>query len=294
MGEKKLSSRKTILAEATHSVVPFTFLDYSKYLEALFQHIKKQVGYTYSDFSYDLGFGATTYVHQIIRRYRSLTNKNAEKIAARLDLTGAEKKYFLNLVKYAHAKSASNRDAAWKEILKIKANEIAAEPDHDVLEYFSQWYHPVVREYLNLPEATADPAIIAKKMVPSLRPEQVRESLELLERLKLVELDLKSGRLRQTSERVSTGHRVKSHAIVNYHLQMINLARDSLANIPGKERDISAMTLSVSPEVCERIKAMIHAFQLQILEEAEKSVAPDKVIQINIQLFPVTKSRKQG
>jgi len=294
MGEKKISSRKSLLAEAAQAVFPSAFIDYSKYLDAIFLHLKKGASYTYSDFSYDLGFGATTYAHQIIRRYRALTNKNAGKIAGKLELTGSEKKYFLNLVKYTHAKNANVRDEAWKEILKIKTEDIAAEPELDILEYFSQWYHPVVREYLILPGANADPTSIAKELIPSLRPEQVRESLELLQRLNLVELDQNSGRLRQTSARVSTGHRVKSHAIVNYHLQMINLARDSLANIPGKERDISAMTLSVSPEVCERIKAMIHAFQLQLFEEAEKSEAPDKVVQINIQLFPVTKSRKQG
>ena len=294
MVAKKLSAKKSLLAQAVEAVKPSSFIDYSKFLDELYLFLKKQDRYTYSDFSYDLGFGATTYIHQIIRKYRSLTSKNAEKIALKIDLTGAEKRYFLNLVKYSNAKSAASRDLAWKEILKIKSSEIVTDPDHDILEYFSQWYHPVVREYLQISECSNDYNVIAKDMVPSLRPEQVRESLELLVRLNLVEIDSETGQYRQTSERVSTGHRVKSHAVVNYHLQMINLARESLANIPGKERDISALTLSVSQESCDRIKAMIHAFQLQILEEAEKAVAPDKVVQINIQMFPVTKTRKQG
>lgn len=294
MVAKKLSSKKSLLAEAADRIRPSSFIDYSKYLEAIFQQLKSHGSYTYHDFSFDLGFGATTYVHQILRRYRALTGKNAEKIVDSLGLTGPEKKYFINLVKYAHARSAADREGAWKEILKIKSNETVAQPEHDILEYFSQWYHPVVREYLQLPDGVVDPAAMAKELIPSLRPEQVRESLELLERLKLIELNQSSGRYQQTSERVSTGHRVKTHAIANYHLQMINLARESLANIPGKERDISALTLSVSAESCERIKAMIHTFQLQLLEEAEKSRSPDKVVQINIQLFPVTKSRKQG
>lgn len=294
MVAKKLASTKSLLAEAADKIKPSAFIDYSKFLDALYQYIKNSQGYTYHDFSYDLGFGATTYAHQIIRRYRSLTPKNAEKITSALDLTGSERKYFLNLVKYAHARSTADRDSSWKEILKIKTNEVAAIPEHDILEYFSQWYHPVVREYLNLPGSDPDPAVMAKELIPSLRPEQVRESLVLLERLNLISVDPESGQYRPTSERVSTGHRVKTHAVVNYHLQMINLARESLANLPGKERDISAMTLSVSAKSFERIKAMIHTFQLQLMEEAEKSTNQDKVIQVNIQLFPVTKSRKQG
>jgi uncharacterized protein (TIGR02147 family) len=294
MGAKNLSARKTILVQASEAVKPTGFVDYSRYLESLFQQIKSQQAYTYLEFSADLGFGETTYVHQIVRRYRSLTMKNAEKIASHLELTGFEKKYFFNLVKYAHSRSAAERDAAWKEILRIKANEVAEEPEQDILEYFSQWYHPVVREYIKIEDGSQEPATVARELVPALRPEQVRESLELLERLKLIETDPETGKYRQTNERVSTGHRVKTLAVMNYHIQMINLAKDSLANVPGKQRDISALTLSVSAESYEKIKAMIHTFQLQLLEEAEKTPDPEKVVQVNIQMFPVSKSRKQG
>lgn len=139
-------------------------------------------------------------------------------MAGKLELTGSEKKYFINLIKYTHARSTADRDAAWKDILKIKGQETAADPGHDILEYFSQWYHGVVREYLSLPGSSCDPAIISKELGPSLRPEQVRESLDLLERLKLVSVDAASGRYQPTAERVSTGHRVKTHAVVNTSL----------------------------------------------------------------------------
>lgn len=294
MGAKNLSPRKSIVIKAAETIKPTGFVDYSRFLEAIFQHAKAQQAYTYLEFSADLGFGETTYLHQIVRRYRSLTMKNAEKIASHLALSGSEKKYFFNLVKYAHTRSAVEREAAWKEMLRIKASEVAEEPEQDVLEYFSQWYHPVVREFLKVEKDEQDPVSVAKELVPTLRPEQVRESLELLERLKLIEVDPNSGRYRQTSERVSTGHRVKTHAVMNYHIQMINLARESLANVPGKQRDISALTLSVSEASYERIKTMIHTFQLQLLEEAEKTADPEKVVQVNIQMFPVSKSRKQG
>lgn len=248
MGERHLKTIKTILSEAVRHHRPTQFIDYCKFLDQIFHYVKDRQKYSYQDFSCDLGFGETTLLHQIVRRYRALTLKNAEKIAGKLDLTGAEKKYFLNLIKYTHARSTADRDAAWKDILKIKGQEMAADPDHDILEYFSQWYHPVVREYLSLPGSSSDPGAIAKDLVPSLRPEQIRESLNLLERLNLVALDAGTGKFHPTAERVSTGQRVKTHAIVNYHIQMINLARDSLANIPGKERDVSALTLSISAE----------------------------------------------
>lgn len=294
MGERNLQITKSVLTEAVSKHRPSQYVDYCKFLDQIFHYIKDRQKYSYQDFSCDLGFGETTFMHQIVRRYRSLTVRNADKIAGKLDLTGSEKKYFINLIRYTHARSTADRDAAWKDILKIKGQETAADPDHDILEYFSQWYHPVVREYLSLPGGSCDPGVIAKELVPSLRPEQIRESLDLLERLKLVAVDAVTGKYQATTERVSTGHRVKTHAVVNYHMQMINLARDSLANIPGKERDISALTLSVSADSFERIRGMIHTFQLQLMEEAEKSGDREKVIQVNIQLFPVTKQVKPG
>lgn len=291
MGARNLVGQESALKQAAAGIRPTGFIDYSRYLDALYLHVKAAQPYNYLEFSADLGFGTTTYMHQIVRRYRSLTIKNAERIAASLELIGNDKKYFFNLVRYAHARSADERDAAWKDILRIKATEVASEPDQDVLAYFSQWYHPVVREYMKV-DGAQTPAEIARSLVPMLRPEQVRESLQLLERLRLIEQNPDDGTYRLTAERVSTGHRVRTLAVMNYHLQMINLARDALVNIPGKERDISALTLSVSAKSYERIRSMIHAFQLQLLEEAEKEPQPERVLQINIQMFPVSKCRK--
>ena len=112
MGERQLYLRKNILFDAVSEHPPSHFIDYSKFLDAVYQYVKNRQKYSYNDFSCDLGFGESTYIHQIVRRYRSLTVKNAEKIAGKLEITGKEKKYLINLVKYSHARSSVDRELA--------------------------------------------------------------------------------------------------------------------------------------------------------------------------------------
>jgi hypothetical protein len=39
---------------------------------------------------------------------------------------------------------------------------------------------------------------------------------------------------------------------------------------------------------------MIHNFQLELLREAESTTDPDRTVQINIQLFPLSKRRAKS
>lgn len=264
------------------------FLDYKLFLEALYKQMKDSApGYSFNKFSEDLGFKASTLMHQIVRGYRPLSEKNAAKIAKALKLEGMEKKFFLALVQYAHAESSQERNEYFEELITLKGKTLPSEPDKDILTYFSEWYHPVIRELIGSDDFQSDPAWIVDKIRPVLKREQVEESLQLLERLNLIARD-ETGRYVQTTSRVSSGHRVKGLALVSYHLQMMEHAKEALQKVSGKRRDVSALTLNVDEESAQRIRALIHAFQLQILDEAEKASKKDQVYQINIQLFPFT------
>jgi uncharacterized protein (TIGR02147 family) len=270
------------------NIAPSAYLDYRLYLAAVYDAVKAQTAsYSYKTFASDLGFGATTVMHQIVRGHRPLTVKAAKDVAAPLGLKGIERRYFLILVEYGNAKLAAKRDELFKRLLELKGETLAEDLDRDVLDYFSAWWHPVVRELVGTPRFQADPEWIAKQIMPRIRPEQARESLALLERLNLVQRDA-SGVLTQTQTRISTGHRVKGMALVGYHREMIDHGREALSRVPAKRRDISAMTVAVDEATAQRLKAMIHAFQLQLLDEAERASGKDQVYQVNIQLFPFT------
>ena len=96
----------------------------------------------------------------------------------------------------------------------------------------------------------------------------------------------------QTQKRISTGHRIKGMALARYHQQMIDLGKQSLTTIAGKKRDISAITLCIDEKTSVKIKSLIHEFQERLLSEAELCEGKDRILQINMQLFPFTKNDK--
>jgi len=80
---------------------------------------------------------------------------------------------------------------------------------------------------------------------------------------------------------------VASLNIINYHKQVSRLAEGAHDISAKEERDISALTLGISEEDFQRIKARIQAFRKEIMDIAMASSEPDRVYQLNFQLFPV-------
>lgn len=280
------------LHRLTQEIRPSSFLDYRLYFSALYEAARREAQakgtkWSWRDFAVLLGFQPTNVMHQIVRGHRPLTPKAAAGIVAELGLKGIEKRFLMTLVEHAGTKSASVRDELFQRLVDLKDQTLPESLDRDTLSYFSEWYHPVIRELVASTDFQADPAWIASKLTPRIRIEQARESLALLERLGLIATG-EDGRFVQTQSRVGTGPRVKGMALASFHKQMIELGKESLTRVDAKRRDVSAVTVCVSEETAQRLKRLIHAFQTQILDEAERSGAGDQVVQLNIQLFPFT------
>ena len=99
----------------------------------------------------------------------------------------------------------------------------------------------------------------------------------------------KHGFWEQSDPILSTGPEVKSLAVADFHREMIKLASEAIERHPPKERDITALTLRVGKESIAEIKKRTAHFRKELLEFALDEDAPDQVIQINIQTFPLTK-----
>ena len=285
---KELQAMK--IEQAVTIIKVSDYLDYKKYFSDLYACMKENnTKYTYLRFAEDLGFNATTAAHQIVRGHRPLSAKNAERVVKALKLTGKEKKYFMSLIDFNNAKSVKSREERFETLVSLKQQTLKEPEEKENLQFYAEWQHPVIREMLGVQEYAANPESIAQDMIPHIDKDKVQESIALLESLGVIAKDPKTAKYELTNRRFATGPRVKGMAVASYHRQMINLAMDSLATTKGKERDISAITVSVDAAGFQKLKAMIHAFQLEILAEAEKTENPDSVVQLNLQLFPLSK-----
>ncbi|MEY4065905.1 MAG: hypothetical protein RIR26_2113 [Pseudomonadota bacterium] len=284
---------KGALREVCQHIRPSQYLDYASFLEDTFQWLKDKVDrYSYIQFAEDLGFSKTNVVHLMIRGKRRLSPKGADRIIETLHIKNTERQYLETLVRYQNARLASDREALFAKLMSLKSRSLSSPLEQDQLEYFNEWFHPVIRELVGMKGFTPDPYWIVKHIDPRVLPEQARKSLELLEKLNLVRRNESDGKLELTQQHISTGDEIASHAVVRYHQKTIEIGRESVMNFDHTERSVSAVTVSISPEQFEKIGEEIAVFRKRILDLCAQSEDANRVYQLNIQFFPLTKSVK--
>jgi uncharacterized protein (TIGR02147 family) len=288
------NEQKNALKEVCQHIKPSQYLEYETFLEDVFQWVKlRSKSYSYILFAEDLGFSKTNVIHLMIRGKRRLSVKGAERIIGALLIKSTERLYLETLVRYQNARLASDREALFARLMDLKSKSLSSPLEQSQLEYYNEWFHPVIREMVGIRGFNPDPHWIVKHIEPRVLPDQARKSLALLEELKIVKRNENTKQLELTQQHISTGDEIASHAVVRYHQRTIEIGREAVMNFDHTERNISSVTMSISEDVFEKIADEISGFRKRILEISEQSKDPDRVYQLNIQLFPFTKSVKE-
>ena len=155
-------------------------------------------------------------------------------------------------------------------------------------EYYAKWYNPVIRELVAYPDFKGDFETLGKMVLPPVSAREARQSVELL--LKLGMIQRRAGRFVQTEPLVGTGPEVWSTAVVNYHKTMAGLAASAYDRCKGDERNITAVTLNMTKDNLSRLVKETSAFRDRLMELAQDAGDGTKVYQVNIQIFPVSRS----
>jgi uncharacterized protein (TIGR02147 family) len=69
---------------------------------------------------------------------------------------------------------------------------------------------------------------------------------------------------------------------------MMIRAAESIDSVPASERDISSLTFCFSKNGMSELKKRIGSFRQEIIELAEAQSVPHQVLQLNLQLFPLS------
>ena len=64
------------------------------------------------------------------------------------------------------------------------------------------------------------------------------------------------------------------------------------SGIPAERRDVSSLTLGVVKSRLPQLKKMVQNFRQEVLKVVSEDENPEEVIQMNIQLFPLTREEK--
>ncbi|HMA64366.1 MAG: DUF4423 domain-containing protein, partial [Fibrobacterota bacterium] len=128
-----------------------------------------------------------------------------------------------------------------------------------------------------------------EKIIPKIAKTDVESSIALLERLGFVRKKA-DGTYEYTNPLLtSVGSKIDSSVLKRYHNEMISLAEKALHAVNKEDRDISTVTLSTDSQGVEMIKQRIEQCRADIMNIAKQTIKSDRVMQLNIQLFPLCK-----
>jgi uncharacterized protein (TIGR02147 family) len=241
-----------------------------------------------------LGISSTGFLSNVISGKKNLTPAQIARLIKILKLKKNEGAYFESLVFFNQAKTIEAKNeflSRLKSLQKVTMRLL----DTSTLSRFSKWYYVVIRELLNFYafHDGNDIKLLAAMIDPPLKPAQAQEALADLERMGLVRKD-ELGRYRQVDSALSTGDEVRSLLVVNYQLDSMDLGKRALVKIPAAERDISALTMTLSEKNFQILKKELQMLRKRFSKAAVEDAAPEAVYQLNIQFFPITKKRVGG
>jgi uncharacterized protein (TIGR02147 family) len=266
----------------------FAYLDYRGYLGALYAFRKSLGrGFSYRAFSRRVGLRSPNYLKLVIDGDRNLSADMAVRFGRACGLEGEALEYLQDLVTFNQARTGAERNGAYRRLTSFRRHRSAHRLEMAQAAYHSTWYLPAIRELAARPDFVADPEWIAPRLRPPVARADAAKALQTLLALGLL-VEGEEGRVTQGEPIVSTGPEMHSLHIANYHRTMMQRAAESIDRVPSAERDISSLTLCVGAEGLLEIKRRIQALRRELLELSAQEHEPRTVVQLNMQLFPLT------
>lgn len=270
--------------------VIFESLDYRMLLKEMIAERQKQdAWFSYRWISSKIGVASSGFLSLVINGKRNISIDNAARLCGVLKMTKRESEYFITLVQFNQAVNTPERTLAFETLKKLRPSSVQS-AIIDQQDYYSHWYNAVVRELLVIVGNTKNAGkIISEKLIPKVSKSDVDSSIALLERLGFVRKTQEDTYEHTNPLLTSSGSKIDGTVLRKYHNEMITLAEKALHCVNKDERDVSTVTLSTDSDGVELIKKRIEQCRADIMKIAEETIKSDRVIQLNVQLFPLCK-----
>jgi uncharacterized protein (TIGR02147 family) len=191
------------------------------------------------------------------------------------------------MVLFNQAKTIEERNRYFNELIMLRKVRESRKIEASEYEYFSTWYHPVIRAIIEQIRFRGDYTMLASLLKPAISSIQARNSVELMEKIGLLKKD-EDGYYIVTNATITTGEHEKALAIVNYQQATMLLAQEALDRFHKNERDISTLTIGIAHEDVEKVKAILAEARQKIVQLTVANKKSDSVYQVNMQLFPLS------
>jgi uncharacterized protein (TIGR02147 family) len=218
---------------------------------------------------------------------RNLSKKTLVKLARALGFDKGRAAYFENLVFFNQAADLEEKSLYYERLIQAPGKSTFKTLQSAQLQIFRKWYTVAIREMINSKGFRATPEWVAGQFLPHLDASEAAEALDMLLAAGLVRKTPNG--LKNVDPDVTTDDDVKSFLVMGYHEQMMKLAAWAQSGIPGREREISSACFSVREADLPNLKKQIQLMRRELRNFAAKVGEGERVVQVNIQMFPLTR-----
>ena len=264
--------------------------DYRAYLRDFYEERKRTSAFSWREFAKLAGFSSSGYLKLVCDGKTRLSKIGAVKVAPAMGLAGFQAEYFRLMVEFCDAPDDTVRMNAYSRMRALAKENGVRILGAEAFGYFSSCVNPTVRELApKMPGAR--PSDIGRACVPEVSAGEVRNALELMIRMGLLERRL-DGSYVQTDKGVSGNSAAIPSAVRTMQKQFAFLAADAVDTFPPEERHISGLTVGVNERAYNKLLAELDAFRRKIAAIVSDVDDYDRVYRLNLHLFPL--SRKAG
>jgi uncharacterized protein (TIGR02147 family) len=266
------------------------YLDYRIYLKDWYEARKRrEKGFSYRALAREVGYRSHAFFSLVLQRRSNISIEVAMGFADCIGLKGREREYFLLLVSCNQEEVPSQRQIMFQRLQKLNGTP-ATQLREDQDAFLASWRHAALREMLGIDPFQGGEAQWGERMVPAATAQEVRDSLDLLLALGLAHRTARG--IVRTDPRLVTGTTYTESATRGFMRQVHELGGEALERFPRSERHHGWATLSVSAATLETMRAELRALVQRFLALAEEEVSPDRVMQLNLEFFPLAHGRK--
>jgi uncharacterized protein (TIGR02147 family) len=258
----------------------YDYLDYRAFLRDLVAYLRARGEYSVRTFAKATKIKSSNYMYMVISGQRNITESTAKKIARGFDLGVNEQEYFLSLVRFTQGRDGNAQAEDLKDLIRLQKKLPRKQLVAKEMEALSQWQVAVL--LIALTTEFRELNLTEQAEALGVNEHQLKMWIQTLQQGGLIDAD---GRPNEVHFQIPD--QAQGLVVRGLHKQMLQKAIEAADNVPVSERDLSFLTLSLSPENYIKAREMVAKFRSEMSELFSDNASAKVIYQVNFQIFPV-------
>ncbi len=248
-------------------------------------------GLTHEYLCFSLGQRNRSFFSDLEKGRKMIGSEVLERLIKLLELKGDEVKYFRALVGYGQSGNYSEEEFWFEQIIQLNRTSKTV-IDRGSYAFFKEWYHTVIRAFLDTQNITNDYHRVAQALFNRVTVKEVEHSISLMDSLNLIERNVE-GYWKPTEAALTLGDEVRDECIKAYNVANTDILRDILAKGDKGTHNSTILTVSTTKEGVDKIEKRINALRSEIVSIVnEEQGSSESVYQFALHAFPLSRDKK--